>query len=82
MKTGLIANDLPVLLDAARRGQGVINLVRDYATRDLAKGYLIEVLTAYSYALPPLHLYYPRECRCITRGSAGAWCRFVCLAIT
>ncbi|WP_343562465.1 LysR family transcriptional regulator [Kiloniella sp. b19] len=59
----LIVNSLPVALDAAVQGNGLIYLLHDYARDEIDRGRLVPVLQNFMPQMPGLFLYYPGEYR-------------------
>lgn len=62
----LIVNSLPVALDAARRGEGLIFVLHDYAAGDIADGSLVAVLEGHLSHTPGFYFYFPRAYRSMT----------------
>ncbi|MEX3017603.1 LysR substrate-binding domain-containing protein [Gymnodinialimonas hymeniacidonis] len=62
----LLADDLPVLVDMAKRGNGLIHTFRDYIADSLESGELEQVLSPFSRNVPGLFIYFPREYRNMT----------------
>ncbi|WP_068113465.1 LysR family transcriptional regulator [Tropicimonas marinistellae] len=59
----LIVNTLPIAVDTAVQGGGLIQIFRDYAASEIATGSLVEVLTDHQPTTPGLYIYFPREYR-------------------
>ena len=59
----LIVNSLPVAVDAACRGEGLIYVLHDYAAREIADGRLVPILENFMPDVPGFFLYFPREYR-------------------
>jgi len=59
----LIVNTLPVIVDSARRGEGLIFVLEAFAADEVAAGNLVPVLEDFMPDMPGFFLYYPREYR-------------------
>ncbi|MET1410782.1 LysR family transcriptional regulator [Roseibium sp. HPY-6] len=59
----LIVNALPVAVDAASRGEGLINVLHDYVASEIEAQKLVPVLEAHMPEIPGFFLYFPREYR-------------------
>ena len=59
----LVVNSLPVAVDAARRGQGLIYVLHDYVEKDIEAGNLVPVLRRNMPQTPGFYFYFPREYR-------------------
>lgn len=59
----LTVNSLPVSIDMAMQGLGLVYTFRDYCRAEIAAGDLIPVLQPHMPETPGIHLYYPREYR-------------------
>lgn len=59
----LIANSSPATIDLALQGLGLTYTFRDYCTKALANGELVEVLAEYLTPLPCMNIYFPTEYR-------------------
>lgn len=55
----LVTNDTTIIIDAARRGLGLVCLPEDYLKPSLADGSLVQVLDDWCPPFPGYHLYYP-----------------------
>ncbi|MES0811823.1 LysR family transcriptional regulator [Roseibium sp. SCPC15] len=62
----LIVNSLPVAVDAARRGEGLIFVLHDYVAQEIADGSLVPVLQEHQSHTPGFYFYFPREYRSMT----------------
>jgi len=62
----LTASTLPVLVDLAKRGLGLIYTFRDYCPSELSSGTLISVLQDHLADTPGIYIYFPREYRSMT----------------
>lgn len=54
----LIANDVPLLIDAAREGAGIAMAIEDEVTADFARGTLVPLLEDWWPRFPGFSLYY------------------------
>lgn len=59
----LIVNALPVAVDAACQGEGLINVLHDYVANEIDTQKLVPVLEAHMPDIPGFFLYFPREYR-------------------
>ncbi len=59
----LITTSSPATIDLALEGLGLTYTFRDYCTKALANGELVEILTEYLTPLPCMNIYFPREYR-------------------
>lgn len=56
---GLIANDLPTMVDAALQGVGLVHVIEDVIRAPLADGRLERVLEPWALVFPGFYLYTP-----------------------
>lgn len=66
VRGNLIVSSLPVALDMAMQGQGLVYGFREYADQAIKRGELVEVLKEFQAEVPGIHVYFPREYREMT----------------
>ncbi|TBW54650.1 LysR family transcriptional regulator [Marinobacter halodurans] len=63
VRGNLTTNSLPVLVDQAKQGAGLIYTFRDYVEEEIAVGALVPILEDHAPEVPGVFLYFPREYR-------------------
>lgn len=59
----LVVNTLPVSIDVARQGLGLVYTFRDYCKAELESGELVSLLRSHLPEAPGVFVYFPREYR-------------------
>ena len=59
MRGRLVVNSLPLSLDAALRGGGIVRLPAPFAAEEVKSGALVELLAPYAQPARPFFVVYP-----------------------